>query len=329
MTFWENDSVASFDVDFCNDGQPLLEGSDWYIPAKVKLVGDELHYFGIGGYQDDDGNLVERAKVREQAGILSRFLALVDAPDVDIERFAQEWGVLELCEHGFPSTHRYRETLLPPLHADDPPWDCLEPCPHLYTVDSEVVHPPGIPVYRETLHAWRRWAREARAMLRISHRLYDNQPGDVADWRDVHSFGEAFHEWRDPVDGQPPGYKLGIDQLLLSMLAQSWIESTPIRLSWWWDWGAHRPKLSLTGNSLFACLTIQLLQAMAHTDGFEICSACGRPYAPERRPSPTRRHYCRDCRASGAPQRDAQRDRRRGVSRPRATSRRPLDATAK
>ena len=44
------------------------------------------------------------------------------------------------------------------------------------------------------------------------------------------------------------------------------------------------------------------------------CSGCGIIYNPDRRPTATRRSYCRDCRESGVPERDASRkyrDRKR------------------
>lgn len=57
---------------------------------------------------------------------------------------------------------------------------------------------------------------------------------------------------------------------------------------------------SLGNERLFGGLAIQLLLAVACVDGFATCSACGRPYMPERTPKSSQNHFCSAaCRKKG------------------------------
>jgi hypothetical protein len=60
---------------------------------------------------------------------------------------------------------------------------------------------------------------------------------------------------------------------------------------------------------VFGALAVFLMHEVARSDGPAVCSACGQPHWPERRPNPNRRTYCADCRG-WADHRDATRDDR-------------------
>jgi hypothetical protein len=75
---------------------------------------------------------------------------------------------------------------------------------------------------------------------------------------------------------------------------------------------------------LFGALAVQLLFAVSRTDGLAVCSACGSPYCPPRKPRIDQRHYCSGYRRRGA-WRDAQRARRAVLKMSGGTT--PLDTT--
>lgn len=58
---------------------------------------------------------------------------------------------------------------------------------------------------------------------------------------------------------------------------------------------------------MFGALAVQLLFSVFRSDGLAICSACGSPFIPKRRPNSTRRVYCPDCSKGRRDQRDASR----------------------
>ena len=74
------------------------------------------------------------------------------------------------------------------------------------------------------------------------------------------------------------------------------------------EWLPNMPLLQ--GTSLFGALAVQLLMAVSRTGGLAICSGCGAPYVPKRRPNPRRRRYCPQCGLKAA-WRDAQAAQRR------------------
>lgn len=70
----------------------------------------------------------------------------------------------------------------------------------------------------------------------------------------------------------------------------------------WGDAGSGDPVINLGTRSLFGGLVLELLLAVAGQPGFAMCSGCGLPYTPRRRPpsgsyGSTRKTYCPACRA--------------------------------
>jgi hypothetical protein len=109
---------------------------------------------------------------------------------------------------------------------------------------------------------------------------------------------------KDPIVLQP-GQSALFDRKVVEEAVNRWLRIGAVSLSLeWWE---PRPTVRLDSgplSALFGALALQLLQAVARSDGLALCSACGRPYTPERRPDPNRRHYCPQCR-NAAPHRDA------------------------
>jgi hypothetical protein len=77
----------------------------------------------------------------------------------------------------------------------------------------------------------------------------------------------------------------------------------------WLMWGGVRPRFDWTENgtvirlssggweqeALFGALAVHLVLAVGGTGGIALCSGCGAPYLPTRRPVDGRRHYCTNC----------------------------------
>lgn len=68
--------------------------------------------------------------------------------------------------------------------------------------------------------------------------------------------------------------------------------------------------LAGVGSGVFGALAVQLFLAATKTEGFAMCSACGLPYFPSRRPRRGQRNYCARCANDGASRRVASVDYR-------------------
>ncbi len=81
------------------DGQLERPLAQWVRPAVVELEGERLRweYF--------DKNAVLGRHGRMGPGLLAEFPKLADAPSLAIRDYARRWGVLSICQHGWPSSH--------------------------------------------------------------------------------------------------------------------------------------------------------------------------------------------------------------------------------
>jgi len=216
-----------------------------------------------------DGFLCWQIGVGDPAGFdmpdlqaLRRFIALENAGEASYLRFARTYGPLWLCVHELPYGHPQRRR------------------PRCYR--RRVGHGQVL----EAMAAWQRYSGRAAAILRIAYELEGNRCGSRQDWaalavsltsgrRSLHVVGKVEQEWRS-----------------LEREVNEWLYACEVR-----------PFLSLAGadqkfelrSTLLGSLGVQLLSALLRTDGFTVCSACGQPYAPQRRPRKGENHYCQDC----------------------------------
>ncbi len=65
------------------------------------------------------------------------------------------------------------------------------------------------------------------------------------------------------------------------------------------------PEFALRAGSVYAGLAMHLVMAVSASEGFVLCSGCGIPFLPRRRPSAGDDSYCAECRDRGVPQRRA------------------------
>jgi hypothetical protein len=241
--------------------------------------------------------------------ILAEFVRLADSSTDAIRDYALKWGVLGICKHGLPRTHNFRQSGLSHFCP-----------PRGFRGDGDLDIVNGW----EPLSAWRRYSRLALGILNIASRLH--QGVTVDDERFWKRAGIRFMGYEDTDERRRRTFQ----QFALSTEVNGWLELANVRpfFSWgedeeatialgttilWFslttqkDWLPLLPHLH--GTTLFGALGIQLLMAVSRKEGFAICSACGSPYTPKRRPNPTRRHYCDKCGVKAA-WRNAQQDRR-------------------
>jgi len=193
---------------------------------------------------------------------LRRFIALENAGESSYLRYAKTFGPLWLCEHELPYGHP----------------NGRRPRCYRRTVRHGQVF--------ESLTAWQRYSRRAAAVLRIAYELDGRRCGSRKDWaalsvsmtngrRALHVVGQVEQERRS-----------------LERVVNEWLYACEVR-----------PFLSLTSadqkfelrSTLLGSLGVQLLSSLLRAEGFTVCSACGQPYAPTRRPRQGENHYCQNC----------------------------------
>ena len=259
---------------------------------------------------DATRSLWKARRVPHGANLLREFAGLEDAPDERILRFARKWGVLGICRHGLPSSHSRRCM----------PWG------------------GNSQSGKESVARWRYYSRRSRSLLLVASRLRE-PPRWTAD-------GLPVFPWT-PAELRPLAFDLGSVLLeaergntkesaavfgpaeptlllldvwqVLTNVVNEWLALGNVRpvllLSEFAGGGRLRIVLAPFGKPwepefpLFGVLGMQLAFAVSATRGLAFCG-CGKMFEPGRQPVGGARHYCDDCRESGAPQRDAARDYR-------------------
>lgn len=241
---------------------------------RVDLDGDRLVWVMISG--DNFGREVPCPR-----DLLTHFVRLWKLPAGELLAFARSYGVLQICEHELPSSHAVG------CHARSEP-------------DAGAVR------YYESVATWRHFSRQAFSVLNVASRLHLGEPGPPEDW-------EAIFE-RSGRPGPAPWWQQSADSVPFEqfMLAEScvvpWLAIGNVHIAF--SWIQPAPTMTLQGAGLFGALAAQLALAVGRSEGLAVCRACGAPYAPRRRPTPSRRNYCSACGLKAA-SRDANRDYRR------------------
>ena len=216
-------------------------------------------------------------------GLLDAFIELAgpEVPASTFLQFAKRWGVFGFCKkHGLPACHNQwpgEIHVCGPLNEGDNFWE---------------------PIAR-----WRYIARRAVSMLNIACALENSKPGDEKDWAIVNPRW-LNSKWLDDQrrarrrDDKAPGdKKLPIDVLvardLLEEQLQWWLLIGQVCIGFHWVERGWSITLDAGGfPNLYGTLGRQLVSAIARSGGLAICSACGLPYPPKRRPNPKRLNFC-------------------------------------
>jgi hypothetical protein len=245
-----------------------LGSDDLFVPVSVDLDGEKL----VWQRRKWHHNTVQNPRrITPGPGLLRSFAHLAERKPRRILAYARQWGVLNICEHGLPVTHSKRPPFQDDLSA--PPF--LFSCATQFTTD----------VCCEPLSAWRRFAREAQGLLNIAARLHQGDPGRPEDWEAIGDWWQyqSFYELR-------PEEQWGI----LAERVDDWLALGDVRPTINWSNGRLALTLSHHGM-LFGALAAQLLLTIGRTSGLAICSECGSPYPPLRRPTRGQRNFCPEC----------------------------------
>jgi len=250
----------------------------------------------------------ERNTVSPNGEILPAFVRLANEKTPQdfankVELFARKWGNLDLCEeHQMPASHNY---------------NCEPSIPH----KKVVLRPFGSlkaseesKIFGESLSAWREYSIFAQSLLNIAANLQGGDLGEDNDWDNLHKFGGLG--WSHIKAKQEKSYQIGLLEFEQKLIAD--------RVNYWMAIGNLRPEIRWENNdivilfktaspygSLFAYLALQIMLAVGKQDGLAICSSCGTPYVPKRKPVRNKRRFCSQCEKSGRPQALASADYRK------------------
>ncbi len=136
------------------------------------------------------------AEALDFIGALDRFARLRTGKDV--LRFAQRFGVLDICEHGLPCTHNPRLLSIPLLGLIQSPslWKPVEV--GIEQDPSFLIVEHGERTWcestgMEAIEIWLFWSRMAAAILNITTALRRDVPTNRADWEVV--ITEESEDW--------------------------------------------------------------------------------------------------------------------------------------
>ncbi len=232
----------------------------------------------------------DRRKPEGEKDVLRKFIRLAKGSPESILGFAERHGVLNLCfEHKLASSH-FR------LLDDHTPF-CF-------------------PRRIEPIRVWRAYAREAKAIISIASEIRLGRSGNRRDWVDLHIAREDRRSRRFRLlkgvnrDGYEPAFdRVSPEeaQTWLSRFVQDWIEEGGLRPKF--TWKGKSPEITLGGEGLFSELARQVAFGVAAADGWVVCTECGSPYSPSRKPTRDRRNFCPGCGPKAGPK-HAKRDQR-------------------
>jgi hypothetical protein len=273
--------MGSYLIDSLRDSVDRLDrpadSRGWLIPGWVKIRGENLEWGWIR-----DGQ-ISPEQVFPGRTMLEDFVALATATPKRIARFAQKWGMLSICQHGWPCSH----------NSSSVP-NGSRGCGPLTTTAND---------YWEPIGSWHRYSRQAAALLRVAGRLISNKrPGRPEDWSIILESNPRAILWTP---------NLVMDRIYLVEIVNEWLRMGNVRLALDWPTVKAKPLLRPLGSGLFGALAMQLALAVGGVDSIATCDGCGRDYKPhKRRPKSGQRKFCRRCRRDRVPQKRALSDYR-------------------
>jgi hypothetical protein len=248
--------------------QDYLVWTSPHLPVPKETTIDDL--IGVRG-RSQGGVRLSRPSGR----MLDEFLELADASAKRILSYAQRWGVLGICRHG-------------------------KPCTHTPYTSQRIIYPPVPDLCaplgwdgrggREPVEAWRRYAREATAILRVGESLRDRRTPTESDLRTL--LAPHKHPSRVPVSIAWP---------LLIRAVNRWVTDGDVRP--WLVLHAHtlgyEPRVRMASPwsygtpswGLFGALGTQIQLAIARAS-YMFCDECGRKCDRRRSPAAGREHFC-------------------------------------
>lgn len=266
-----------------------LAVGEYLAPAEIRLKDGRLFWQPVDRWR----------KVKPTKEILTQFVNLANGSDGDVLMYAKRWGPLGLCEHYLPVSHSVS-------------------CVRL----ERRRHPEGEPVLE-----WKRLARNAGAILRISAQLRSGRDnlGKAEDWEILRAGPKEFRLHVLNLEAEEyirPKKRVVEEKTVIAEIVNICLDIGNVRPKL--TWSSPDPAVNLDGGPggrLFGALAIQLLE---RAGGYEIaaCTGCRNFFDVsaenrERRPKSGQGRYCPDCQQSGVPVRLAKQRVRAGLSKPR------------
>ena len=296
------------------------------VPTDIRIEGPPGHRSLCWSETERTSEWPERTDLK----CLFQFAALADSDDEqDFLRFADRWGVLELCGHEAPYTHSHEppawdltsdmrqkaaqvaasiqnpqqkdtlaETALAQVATTAPMSKGKRRLAEgsIDLLDLHRVSAWCEPKHSEPLDAWRAWAGRARAMLRITAHLNRQQ-----DRHPSARTATPAAEWRPLYfDAEISEHAdrsdwFAHERAKLAIALQQWtllgrVTPTFIESS---DGGVQ---LGFDAHGVFGALAAQLAALIATGEGVYACAACGAPWPSNRHPRTDREFYCEECR---------------------------------
>jgi len=235
------------------------------VPASVKLHKDRLVWKMFDGERKPRWSYPD-------SGLIWKFVELADqeVSRKKIAAFARSWGVLGVCEHGYPNFH--------PQYEESEGRRTLVFCHG----------PKEMPLLsgEEPVLDWRKIAGRLRTVLVLARDVAAGRLGDPEDWERAGVPYASIQNWRQLIE--PRRARLAVllnGQLILanSRLELRWAEATP--------------EVRIGGRGLYAALVAQLLLEVSSSEGLLVCDDpnCRRVFRGTRAPE-GRRNFCGLCR---------------------------------
>ncbi|MGO9057287.1 MAG: hypothetical protein ACLQU2_07865 [Candidatus Binataceae bacterium] len=240
----------------------------WFMPPKVTLDGEWLTFHRPIGKLRRGGFALQASKVGAGRGLLTEFVTLDDAPADQILEYARRYGPLGFCQHGDPNHRLGSEGCLPMVVPARKPNEAGQ--------------------VREAVQWWRNLAGHARALLNVAAQLSKGKVEPITLVRlNPELIFSSRKQFRAAQRNPASFVAYGLDLWLRYFQVRPRISYNPRR---------KRFETHISGRPAFpGALALQLLLAITRSLGVAVCSSCGKPFRPSRRPNPNRNCYCKAC----------------------------------
>src|SRR6202521_3705222 len=189
-------------------------------------------YMG-GGREEGEFALIQKivthpAKiVLPGSKILDEFVRLSDGSRDAIRDYALKWGVLGICQHGVPRTHRFH-----PIRHESL---CMP-------IDYRSIDDLGTHTAWEPLSAWRYYSRLARGILDIASRLHQ---GELVDDKSLWKRAGIHCIFPDEFDKMS---RRVYQQFSISAAVNTWLEAAGVRP--FFSWGGNEEATVALGTTV-------------------------------------------------------------------------------
>ncbi|HEU0022727.1 MAG TPA: hypothetical protein VFR55_13815, partial [Dehalococcoidia bacterium] len=251
-------------------------------------------------FDNSNGQVLSNPDLRR---LLDEFINLSESPDERIMQFAGKWGVLGVCKHGVPFSG-CREDCQEGYLESISTWRIFSRMARAILSISANLH-QGIPgknadwstIFSIEIREQDDWFEAV--LDKYAHQFLSAVPDSAlnAIRRSILAEDKRREKDSENIIRSPKNELAGLanlQKLLLGWLIDAMLVGSGIRLAF--NWKLAEPKIELSSsNSLLGALACQLAFAVLRSDAIAICSACGTPYTPNRRPAASRRNYCLAC----------------------------------